>query len=138
MYFEWMNELQLGLSNQWWVALLSHHLPINKDLMIRCRDAMKDITPLDKGLVKRWKASSKGIVFWGENLRYRVETNLNPCNLCMEIESQWIKFKKKKNFFWWKLFNKWCWNNYASTYKNVNRDTDLSFFTTITQNGLYT
>lgn len=63
--------------------------------MIRCRDAMKDINPLDKGLVKSWKASSKGIVFWGENLRYRVETNLNPGNLCMEIENQWIKLKKK-------------------------------------------
>ena len=65
---------------------------------------MKDITPLDKGLVKRWKASSKGIVFWGENLRYRVETNLNPCNLCMEIESQWIKLKRKKKLFLMKAF----------------------------------
>ena len=60
---------------------------------------MKDITSLDKGLVKRWKAS-KGTGFWGEDLRYRVEMNFNPCNLCMETESQWMKFKrKKKNIF---------------------------------------
>lgn len=64
--------------------------------MIRRRDAMKDITSLDKGLVKKCKASSKGTVFWGENLRYRVEMNLNPCNLWMEIESQWMKLKRKK------------------------------------------
>ena len=98
---------------------------------------MKDINPLDKGLVKSWKASSKGIVFWGENLRYRVETNLNPGNLCMEIESQWIKLKKKKTF----SDESFSTNDVGTTTHpctRMNGDTDLSFFTTITQNGLYT
>ena len=64
---------------------------------------MKNITSLDKGLVKRWKAS-KGTGFWGEDLRYRVEMNFNPCNLCMETESQWMKLKRKKKTFLTKAF----------------------------------